>query len=123
MDDRVPVPDLYDPAHWRGCLWVVFTPLVSFFDVQLSRSRTAAQSILGAEFGGLVIIDRYSAYNWLDESRRQVCWAHLKRDFTQIAERAGVSSELGTALLAQQKQLFELWSNCSSCGIRCEVEP
>lgn len=33
----------------------------------------------------------------------------VARDFTQIAERTGVSGELGAALLAQQQQLFELW--------------
>ena len=35
--------------------------------------------------------------------------AHLKRDFTQIAERSGLSSELGNALLEQQQLLFEHW--------------
>lgn len=101
--------DGHNPIQRQGWLWVVVTPLVSFFQVVLSRSQVAAQSILGSQFDGIVISDRYSAYNWLDESRRQVCWAHLKRDFTQIAERAGVAGELGTSLLEQQKQLFELW--------------
>lgn len=101
--------DGQNPTKRQGWLWVVVTPLVSFFQVLLSRSQAGAQSILGTEFGGLVISDRYSAYNWLDGAQRQVCWAHLKRDFTQIAERIGVSGELGTALLAQQQQLFKLW--------------
>lgn len=35
--------------------------------------------------------------------------AHLKRDFTQIAERSGVSAELGKALLEQEQLLFEHW--------------
>ena len=38
-----------------------------------------------------------------------MCWAHLKRDFTQIAERRGIAGELGQALLAQQWLLFEQW--------------
>lgn len=41
--------------------------------------------------------------------QRQVCWAHLKRDLTQIAERQGVAGELGQALLEQQRLLFEQW--------------
>lgn len=101
--------DGHNPTHRRGWLWAVVTPLVSFFQVHLSRSQVAAQSLLGVEFAGGVISDRYSAYNWLDATQRQVCWAHLKRDFTQIAERTGVSRELGTALLEQQKQLFTFW--------------
>ena len=31
------------------------------------------------------------------------------RDFTRIAERSGVSGELGNALLQQQQLLFEQW--------------
>jgi len=67
-----------------------------------------AQSLLGYDFKGILTSDRYGAYNWL-EVARQVCWAHLKRDFIQIAERTGASAELGTALLEQQKHLFALW--------------
>lgn len=53
--------------------------------------------------------DRYSAYHYLSNEQRQVCWAHLKRDLTQIAEREGVAGELGQALLKQQRLLFEHW--------------
>jgi transposase len=49
------------------------------------------------------------AYNWLSLEHRQVCWAHLKRDFTQIAQRSGVSGEFGKALLEQEEALFKLW--------------
>jgi len=66
-----------------------------------------AQSLLGYDFKGILTSDRYGAYNWLEVASRQVCWAHLKRDFIQIAERTG--AELGTALLEQQKHLFALW--------------
>lgn len=93
----------------RGWLWVIVTPLVCYFQVALSRSQATAQSILGAEFRGIVNSDRYSAYNWLNLQWRQLCWAHLKRDFTKIAERGGVSQTLGEQLLQQQEKLFELW--------------
>lgn len=101
--------DGQNPQHRKGWLWVVVTPLVTFFQVLLSRSQGAAQVVLGRSFNGTVISDRHGAYTWLDLTQRQVCWADLKRDFTQIAERTGVSGELGQALLEQEKQLFELW--------------
>jgi transposase len=41
--------------------------------------------------------------------QRQLCWAHLKREFTKISERQGVSRQLERDLLAQQKKLFRLW--------------
>lgn len=65
-----------------------YYPLVTCFQVVLSRSQAAAQAILGQYCNGTVISDRHGGYNWLALSQRQVCWAHLKRDFTQIAERA-----------------------------------
>jgi transposase len=93
----------------RGWLWVMVTPLVSYFSVFLSRSQAVAQDLLGKDYGGVVGSDRCPSYSWLDLSQRQVCWAHLKRDFTQISERSGVSHQLGEDLLEQQKKLFELW--------------
>jgi hypothetical protein len=101
--------DGQNPTGKKGWLWVVVTPLVCYFQVLLSRSQAAAQEILGTTFSGSVNSDRYSAYTWLSIEQRQLCWAHLKRDFTKIAERSGVSRELGEALLQQQEQLFERW--------------
>jgi len=98
-----------NPKGTKGWLWVVVTPLVCYFQVLLSRSGTAAQTILGSAFASYVNSDRYSGYTWLAIDQRQVCWAHLKRDFTKIAQRSGVSRELGEALLRQHEQLFELW--------------
>lgn len=93
----------------KGWLWVLVTPWVSYFAVCLSRSSQVCQQLLGETFTGIVGSDRYSAYQHLSLEHRQVCWAHLKRDLTQIAERKGVAGELGQALLEQQHLLFEHW--------------
>lgn len=98
-----------NPKKTKGWLWVIVTPLVSYFAVHLSRSKAVAKELLGEDYGGVVGSDRCPSYGWLAPSQRQVCWAHLKRDFTQIAERSGVSHQLGEDLLKQQKMLFELW--------------
>jgi transposase len=98
-----------NPKHSKGWLWVVVTPLVTFFQVCLSRSQVAAQTVLGSGFSGIAISDRCGSYNWIDLTQRQLCWAHLKRDFIAIAERSGVSKGLGEALLEQEKQLFQCW--------------
>lgn len=99
----------HNPNDRTAWLWVIVTPLVTCFQVILSRGQEAAQTVLGLANACLLTSDRHAGYNWVDLSRRQLCWAHLKRDFTQIAERSGVSEELGKALLEQQKQLFNLW--------------
>lgn len=65
--------------------------------------------MIGQEYSGIVISDRYSGYSWVDESQRQLCWAHIKRDLTAMRERSGVSQEIGLALRRRQKRLFRLW--------------
>ncbi len=65
--------------------------------------------MLGKTFGGILISDRHSSYNWVELTQRQLCWAHLRRDFIKISERPGVSKQLGEALVKQQEKLFELW--------------
>jgi len=64
---------------------------------------------LGEDFPGVVGTDRYAAYNWVDPRRRQLCWAHLKRDFIAFVERGGESARIGTALLAEEVRVFALW--------------
>ncbi len=93
----------------QGWLWVAVTPLVTFFQIALSRCSDAARDLLGEDFGGILNSDRYAAYNWVGLEQRQLCWAHLKREFIKISERPGVSSEIGNALVKQQEKLFELW--------------
>jgi transposase len=80
--------------------------VVTVFLQGLSRSSAAAIELLGA-FPGIVVSDRFSAYNHLPLEQRQLCWAHLIRDLTAIAERQGASGEIGAQLLVQQQQLFE----------------
>jgi hypothetical protein len=98
-----------NPQRTKGWLWVLVTPLVSFFEVVLSRSQATAKALIGEEFSGIVTSDRYSAYRWIEVTRWQVCWAHLKRDFTAMADRSGVSREIGEALLKRQRRLFRWW--------------
>jgi hypothetical protein len=93
-------------AAW---IWVAVTPLVSYFSVILSRAASAAKTLPGENFGGYLNGDRYGAYNWLSVEQKQFCRAHLKRESTKISERAGVAGDLGKALSAEEKKLFDLW--------------
>ncbi|NJM59424.1 MAG: IS66 family transposase [Oscillatoriales cyanobacterium RU_3_3] len=98
-----------NPQQRQAWLWVAVTPQVTFFEIALTRCTAAAQNLLGENFGGILTSDRFGAYNWVDIERRQLCWAHLKREFIKISQRPGVSAELGTQLLQQQEKLFKLW--------------
>ena len=98
-----------NPERRRGWLWVMVTPTLAVFHLALSRSAEVARQVLGEAFAGIVITDRYGAYSWLPLQRRQICWAHIKRDFTAIAERSGGSTQVGQRLLKLEQQLFQQW--------------
>jgi len=103
-----------DETGWRqmghqAWLWVATTSLVTAFIVTTTRSAAGLKRLLGECFAGIVGSDRYTAYHGLNPLRRQVCWAHLKRDFQAFVERGGESGTVGTLLLNQTKHLFELW--------------
>ncbi len=103
-----------DETSWRqggkrAWLWVAVTSLVTVFLVRMSRGGQVARELLGEKFSGILVTDRYSAYNWYPVRWRQMCWAHLLRDFTAIQDRGGVSEEIGAALLGQAHQMFVWW--------------
>src|SRR2546422_5116904 len=103
-----------DETSWRqggkrAWLWVAVTSVVTVFVVRLSRGGQVARELLGEEFAGILVTDRSSGYNWYPVRWRQVCWAHLLRDFAAMRGRGGVSEALGEALLAQAHQMFAWW--------------
>ena len=103
-----------DETSWRqgdkrAWLWVAVTSLVTVFVVRLSRGGQVARELLGEHFSGILVTDRYSAYNWYPVRWRQLCWAHLLRDFEAMRDRGGCSEEIGDALLAQAYQMFTWW--------------
>ncbi len=61
----------------RAWLWVAVTSVVTVFVVRLSRGAAVARELLGEGCSGILVTDRYSAYNWYPVRWRQVCWAHL----------------------------------------------
>lgn len=40
---------------------------------------------------------------------RQICWAHLVRDFQSFVDRGGSGAKIGEQLLAQAKLMFRCW--------------
>jgi transposase len=103
-----------DETGWRAgqqraWLWTAVTAWVTVFVVRLSRSATVAQELVGECFWGYVVTDRWRAYTWDPSWRRQVCWAHLVRDLEAMIARGGRSREIGEALQAQARQMFQWW--------------
>jgi len=93
----------------RQWLWVAVTKLTTVFLVSCSRGRQALRELIGESFQGILHSDRWGAYNMVDPLQRQLCWAHLKRDFQALSERKTRAGPLGVWGLREIKRLFAAW--------------
>lgn len=103
-----------DETGWQEMLkdfwlWVCTTPDVSVFRIFESRSGSGAKTLLGENYPGIVGSDRFGGYAWIDPFHRQLCWAHLKRDFQALVERGDESKVVGQMLLTRVKRFFGFW--------------
>jgi len=110
---RQPVRNADETSWWekgkRRWLWISVTPLVTICRLLQTRGAVGAKALLGEVVWGIIGTDHYAGYHWIDPHQRQLCWAHLKREFVAWSERAGETARIGRALLAIEKQLFVLW--------------
>jgi transposase len=86
--------------------WVVVTPKVVQYSLLPSRARYVAHELIGKQPIGTVVSDRYAVYDYVDAAKRQVCWAHLLRDFKRIGQRKGQAGRIGRGLLGAGYVLF-----------------
>jgi transposase len=101
-----------DETSWKqqphkAWLWVGVTAYLAVFLIRSKRDGPSARALLGEDFGGVVVSDRYATYNsfyW-----RQICWAHLRRDWQAMIDRGGPSEEIGQHLLDLTDQMFNRW--------------
>ena len=103
-----------DETSWKKkgktCwLWTAATTLVVAFVIHSKRSGLGLTALLGAEINGILCSDRWGVYACLPPERRQICWAHLKRDFQKIVDRAGESVWVGERGLKIVKKVFAAW--------------
>jgi len=93
----------------RAWLWVVTTAAVTLFHIARSRGADVAQRLLGKSFAGRLGTDRWGAYSFIEPKRRQLCWAHLDRDFEGFIDRNDAGAPIGGALLRESRRMFRYW--------------
>jgi len=103
-----------DETSWREdrrkrWLWVTVTRLATVFTIARNRSGEIAVALLGSRDGQVVSSDRFSAYEWIMASWRQVCWSHLRRDFQAMIDRVDKGEPVGRRLLSLSNRLFHNW--------------
>jgi transposase len=87
-------------------MWALASDWGVRFRIDPSRGQLAAKLILGKQPSFVTVSDRYAGYNFLPIEQRQVCWAHLLRDFERIAARSGLGGRIGKRLLGYGCLLF-----------------
>ena len=93
----------------RMWTWVCTASLVAVFIIRASRGAKVIKEMIGENFTGTLCTDRWSAYAWMSSTSRQLCWAHLLRDFKKISERSGKSGKIGDNLLSHVYRMFHHW--------------
>ncbi|MCT4697186.1 IS66 family transposase [Candidatus Cardinium sp. TP] len=92
-----------------GWCWIFTTPMASLLKLTHSRSRKVLENSGLNHQNSIVISDRYAVYHYFPPTHRQLCWAHLARDFERLAHSChnGVK-RLGVYLKEITSELFAL---------------
>ena len=90
-------------------LWTAVSNVCTFFLIHRKRGAEALSAIFTKAFAGVMITDRWVVYNRLSVRLRQLCWAHLIRDFQGIFETTGPGKRIGEALLCFADDTFHFW--------------
>ena len=103
-----------DETGWKRAgrlcwLWAGVIKTATCFQVHARRGLDGLRALLGDDPTGVVVSDRWSAYNRLAVRDRQLCWAHLKRDFRAMVDRGGAAKPIGNELLCFVEDLFLCW--------------
>jgi transposase len=101
-----------DETPWRlkgkkQWLWVAVTEAATLFHLGAGRGAEELRRFLGNAFAGVVNSDRWCAYQIYP--KRQVCWAHLPRNFRKLGLRGGEAARFGARGQVVCRQVFRLW--------------
>src|SRR6266852_3817634 len=115
-----------DETGWKQAgqkrwLWGAATKLVACFIIAPTRGAAGLASLLGKKIKGIICSDRWSVYGQLKLGLRQLCWAHLKRDFQKLVDRGGAAQEYGDLGLAAVQILFHEWHLFRGGGSRAAL--
>ena len=108
-------PANVDETRWvenktRCWLWVAVTQWVTVYLIRATRGADVLWEILGETYAEVVTSDRAKAYDTLPLSQRQLCWAHLRRDFQAMIDRRNAGAKLGESLLFLADLMLSAWA-------------
>jgi transposase len=93
----------------RGFAWCFVNDELLYLKLAMSRGAKVLTSVIGENFKGKITTDRYSAYGIIDAENRQICWAHLLRDFKKFAHSLHMEvANIGESLVKNTERMFKL---------------
>jgi transposase len=103
-----------DETGWKKAgkkrwLWAAATNTVVCFVIHAQRGLQGLLALLAGKLKGLFVSDRWWVYHRLPVRRRQICWAHLKRDFQKLVDRGDAALAIGQKGLKAVRLLFHYW--------------
>jgi len=103
-----------DETSWKEgghkrWLWVAATATVAAFVIAGTRSLLGLATLLSDTIQGILCSDRWSVYGCWPVLLRQICWAHLKRDFQKCSDRGGPGAFVGAEGLRIVRRVFKAW--------------
>ncbi|MBS9529058.1 IS66 family transposase, partial [Wolbachia endosymbiont of Ceratitis capitata] len=110
---RSKVLHIDETSHYNkgklGWCWMFASNEASFIKLTDSRGMKVLKNSAFCNCNSLVVTDRYAAYNYFSDEKRQICWAHLIRDFERLAHSWNVEVKvLGCYLRNVTIELFAL---------------
>jgi transposase len=92
-----------DETGWRhqdgsAWMWSMQCDDAALYSIEPKRDTAASKAMLEPVGERVVVTDRFGSYNWIPEGQRQVCLAHLKREFAAIGKLEGKKGEIGREL-------------------------
>ncbi|MCA1698551.1 MAG: IS66 family transposase [Actinobacteria bacterium] len=100
-----------DETTWRLAgaqqwIWLAASSLVACYRIDPTRTQRAAKELIGEDFGGFVVTDRYAGYHFLDVLQQQLCWCHAIRQLVELSERDGAPGKLGSKLVKAAREVI-----------------
>lgn len=106
-------------AGKRRWLWVAVTKLGAVFRLSNQRNADSLGSLLGKDFSGIVTSDRLKTYRMLQAAQRQLCWAHLQRNWQAFSEHDDPVGAWGRKALDHIRRMFRLWHRFLAGELDC----
>ena len=108
-------------AGERRALWGIFDQRHAYLHITPGRHEEHAKALL-ADTKAVVSSDRWWAYSHLPLGRRQLCWAHLKRDFAAHTEGLAAEKAFGEHGLLLCERVFWAWEVFQHTGDRSQLK-